>query len=204
MIEFIGYTASVLIAVSLLMSNVWRLRLINLIGALIFVLYGAIAGVYPVLAVNGFIALVDLWYLAQMAGKKDIFKLLPVKAGDALLENFLAYYYRDISLYFPDFSVKDLADPRCVFILRNLLPVGLFIYTAEGETINIHLDYVAPDYRDLKNARYLYNIQQKFAELKNVTRFAAVSRSAGHTAYLTRLGFTPDPGTPGRFVKQIV
>lgn len=203
MTEFIGYAASVLIAISLLMSNVWRLRLINLIGALTFAVYGLMAGVYPVLAVNGFIALVDLWYLLQMAGKKDVFRLMPVKPGDALLENFLSYYYRDISLYFPDFAVKDLPDPRCVFILRNLLPVGLFIYTAEGEIISIHLDYVAPDYRDLKNARYLYNIQQKFTELKNIRQFAAVSRSTEHTAYLTRLGFTPDPGSPGRFIKQI-
>ena len=38
--EFIGYAASILVAFSLMMSSILKLRIINLIGAITFVIYG--------------------------------------------------------------------------------------------------------------------------------------------------------------------
>ncbi len=38
--EIVGYVASILVAVSLLMRSILRLRVINLIGAITFVIYG--------------------------------------------------------------------------------------------------------------------------------------------------------------------
>ena len=203
MMEFIGYLASALVAGSLVMTNVWRLRLLNFIGAVVFVIYGIAGRVYPVIAVNLFIAATDLYYLIRMRTGKDIFKFMPVGAGDPLLENFLAYHSRDIWKFFPDFSLKTIAGPRCVFILRNLLPVGLFIYTEESGRALIHLDYVIEDYRDLKNARYLYNRPQNRADFKDLEYFTALSASPAHTAYLRKIGFSEDPKEAGRLIKKI-
>ena len=61
-LEFIGYAGSVLVAVSLMMSNIVRLRWINLFGAATFSAYGLLINAYPVFALNGFIVLVDLYY----------------------------------------------------------------------------------------------------------------------------------------------
>ena len=51
---------------------------------------------------------------------------MPVSPEDPLVKNFLAYYARGIWQFFPDFDLARLERPRCIFILRNLLPVGLF------------------------------------------------------------------------------
>ena len=59
--EIVGYIGSALVAISLMMSNIWKLRWINLVGALFFVLYGLIVKVHPVVAVNAFIAVVDAY-----------------------------------------------------------------------------------------------------------------------------------------------
>ena len=53
--EWLGYIASVIVAVSLTMTNIRRLRLINLIGAITFTIYGAVLQLYPIIVVNGFI-----------------------------------------------------------------------------------------------------------------------------------------------------
>jgi len=53
--EFIGYAASVLVAVSLMMRSIVRLRLIHLAGALRFAAYGLLIKAYPIVAVNSFI-----------------------------------------------------------------------------------------------------------------------------------------------------
>ena len=54
-LQIIGYTGSVLVAVSLMMSNIVRLRWINLFGAGTFAIYGLLINAYPVFALNGFI-----------------------------------------------------------------------------------------------------------------------------------------------------
>lgn len=63
--ETLGYLASVFVAVSLMMRSLTKLRVINLIGALLFTAYGLIIAAYPVAVVNGFIVLVNLYYLQQ-------------------------------------------------------------------------------------------------------------------------------------------
>jgi len=60
-IELIGYLGSVLVAISLMMRSLLRLRVINLIGALFFTTYGALLGAYPVAVLNGLIVCIDLY-----------------------------------------------------------------------------------------------------------------------------------------------
>ncbi len=203
MIELIGYLASALVAFSLLTSNVLRLRVLNLAGALVFIAYAALTGAWPVLAVNLFVAAIDLWYIISLKAKKDIFKLMEVGTADPLLKNFLSYHGRGISQFFPDFDLAKLKTPRCVFILRNLLPVGLFVYTEEAPEIRVHLDFVAEDYRDLKSARYLFNRPQNLETFKGFSAFTAISGSPKHTDYLIRVGFEEDKEKKGFFRKKI-
>lgn len=61
--EWVGYLASVVVAISLMMSNIKKLRWLNLIGAALFVAYGMAIQAYPVAAVNFFIVLIDAYYL---------------------------------------------------------------------------------------------------------------------------------------------
>jgi len=201
MTEIIGYLASALVAVSLLTSNVLRLRVLNLAGAAVFVAYAWLTGAWPVLAVNLFVAFIDLWHIVSLKSKREIFKLMPAGTADPLLKNFLAYHARGIWQFFPDFDLARLENPRCVFILRNLLPVGLFIYTEERPHIRVHLDYVAEDYRDLKSARYLFNRPQNSETFAGFTDFTAVSGSPRHAGYLRRLGFREEK--KGFFRKEI-
>jgi len=48
LLELVGYAASALIAISLMMSSILRLRLINLAGAAAFATYGLLIRAYPV------------------------------------------------------------------------------------------------------------------------------------------------------------
>jgi hypothetical protein len=203
MTELIGYAASALVAVSLLTSNVLRLRVLNLAGALVFVLYGWLTGAWPVLTVNAFVAAIDLWHIVALKSRKDIFKLMPASPEDPLVKNFLAYYARGIWQFFPDFDLARLEQPRCIFILRNLLPVGLFVYTEEKPDIRIHLDFVAEDYRDLSNARYLFNRTAAAETFAGFERLSARAAHPRHADYLRRVGFESDATSSALFTKKI-
>ena len=78
-LEIVGYVASVLVAISLMMSSILRLRIINLIGSLAFTVYGVLIHAYPVAVVNALIVLINLYYLRQMLGSREFFRLLRVR-----------------------------------------------------------------------------------------------------------------------------
>ena len=65
MIEMLGYMASGFVALSLMMRSLKKLRIINLVGSLMFTVYGFTIGAYPVAVLNAFIVLVNLYYLQQ-------------------------------------------------------------------------------------------------------------------------------------------
>jgi hypothetical protein len=65
--EWIGYGASILVAVSLMMKSMNLLRWLNLSGALFFVLYGFLIDSWPVILMNTFLVGVNSWHLISLS-----------------------------------------------------------------------------------------------------------------------------------------
>ena len=191
-VEIIGYVGSVLVAISLMMSSLVKLRWINLVGALTFAVYGGIVGAYPVLAVNGFIAVVNVVYLWRMSRQRDYFTLLPIRRRDnSFLVGFLNFHTADITEFFPDFDIDGVDNPRMVFILRDMNPAGLVIFEEKGRDVLIHLDYVLPSYRDLRCARFFLDQLASGWRERGLERILSPAAGAMHRDYLQRLGFSP-------------
>jgi len=203
--QTVGYGGSVLIALSLMMKNIFKLRKVNLIGATTFAVYGFLVNAYPVLFLNSFIALVDIYYLAQMYKIKDAFSLIPVlNPNHSYLNKFLDYYSNDIQKFSPEFDRSKTTDGNCYFILRNLFPIGIFIYKVNKEAeAEILLDYAIPDYRDLKNAEYLYYAASEFLKEKGIKSLITKSSVDKHIKYLKKVGFVENTENNGIFKKKL-
>jgi hypothetical protein len=64
--EWVGYLASIALIISFLMKKINTLRVINSIGALLFIVYGIMLDIsWPIIITNGFILLVNIFYLAK-------------------------------------------------------------------------------------------------------------------------------------------
>ncbi|MCB9207978.1 MAG: hypothetical protein H6609_01275 [Ignavibacteriales bacterium] len=204
-IEIIGYIGSALVAISLMMKNIYYLRRINLIGAATFATYGLLVGAIPVFILNSFISLVDIYYIIEMKKKKEYFTLLPIEKSDsALLLKFYNFYKSDIYKFFPNFDIHQIDEDKSFFILRNLIPVGLFAYKEINKSeILIELDYAIPDYRDLKNARFVYFAQSQHFLKKGYKILKAETDVVVHKKYLLKIGFKNLSNNSNQFVKNI-
>lgn len=181
--EIIGYVASILVAISLTMSKILKLRIINLIGALTFAVYGYLIGAYSVIFANSFIVCLNIYFLLKMYRNKDSFDILDCTENKGYLEQFFGHYNDDIKNFFPEFNSSDLKSKSAIFILRNMRPVNLVIYNKQdNDIIEIILDYTIPEYRDFLNGQYLL-------ELFKDKQLVAKSESKEHIKYLKRLGF---------------
>jgi len=61
--ELIGYAASAMVLLAFLMKDIKKLRIINSIGCILFVIYGVLLDSIPVIITNAAILLVNFYYL---------------------------------------------------------------------------------------------------------------------------------------------
>lgn len=80
MVEILGYSASIMVAISLTMKDIVRLRVLNFIGCTLFTAYGVMIDAWPVVATNGFIACVNIYFLAKMQKEKKTEAMKAAKA----------------------------------------------------------------------------------------------------------------------------
>lgn len=69
-VEWLGYLASILIGISMFMKDIVKLRFINLIGSILFAIYGFIIKAYPVAIINVIISFVNIYYIYDITKKK--------------------------------------------------------------------------------------------------------------------------------------
>lgn len=191
-LELIGYLASILVAVSLMMSSILRLRLINLLGSATFTIYGWLIEAYPVAVVNLLIVFINLYYLRSMLRTREYFRVLEVGIGSEYLQAFLAFYRDQIARYFPGFTPPPTDSALALFVLRDLIPAGLLLGRIEGDTLRVHLDFVIPQYRDLKVGTFLFRDRSDHLIARGIRSVVTEPGAPAHARYLEEIGFAPD------------
>ncbi len=189
-LQIIGYTASVIIAVSMTLNSIVKFRWVNLAGAATFTAYGILIKAYPVAFLNGFIVLTDMFYLFRIYSKKELFTTLEVRGSNKYLLSFLEFYDKDIQKFFPGFKYKADLNTISFFVLRNMNVAGIFLaHKINGNTLKVGLDFVVPQYRDYKNAKFIYKrLKNRFKE-EGIEKVLVFPQSANHIKYLKKIGF---------------
>lgn len=192
-LEWIGYIASMIVLVSLLMSSIKRLRWINLVGALVFGFYGFMIGSIPTGFMNVGIVLIDIYYLVKMYQSKDFFKVLPIEKDHEYLNMFLDFYKEDINK-FGEGELDAISNAKVkFFVLRNMTPAGIFIADElDKETLEIKLDYVAPQFRDFKIGNFVFESQKEYFKSLGYKQFKAVTDFKEHIVYVKKMGFVEE------------
>lgn len=189
-LTYFGYVASAIIALSMTMSSIVKFRWINLVGALSFATYGLFIDAIPVTFLNGFIAVVDIYYLSKIYSKKEHFETLEVLSDNKYLLKFLKFHDKDIQNFFPGFTYKPEMNTISFFVLRNMRVAGIFLAHRENDdTLRVGLDYVITEYRDFKNGHYIYHrLRGKFIG-EGFKKVTILVYSKKHAKYLKKMGF---------------
>jgi len=190
LLEWIGYIASLIVLISLLMSSIKKLRWINLVGALIFGIYGFMIHSLPTGLMNIGIVVIDMYFLARIYFSKEYFTILEIDDGSHYLKSFIEFYKEDLDSFFSTGEIKPDESEIKLYILRNMTPAGVFICDKfDNETLEIRLDYAIPQYRDFKLGTYIFESQKEFFTSKGYTKFVAHGETVKHTKYLLKMGF---------------
>ncbi len=203
-LEWLGYAASAVVVVSLMMSSLVRLRWVNLVGASLFSAYGFLIGAIPVGVLNGAIAVIDVYYLARFHGGRDHFRVVIVEPGSGYLRHFLEFHRAEIFELFPDFDFETRGRSLVLFVLRNTVPAGLFVASVERDgDLRVDVDFVTREHRDFKVGEFLFTEGAELLARTGCDRAVARAHRRRHERYLRKMGFEPVEGESGLFARRI-
>lgn len=185
-IELIGYIGSALVVVSMLMTSVVKLRVVNTVGSLIFMCYALIIGSYPTALMNLFLIGINVYQLFRLFRDQKKYDLIDTDLRDGYVSYFLEKNREDIRAWFPEFSAQGMQADVVLVVCCDISPAGIFIGKHAGpDKIEILLDYTTPSCRDTSAGRFLH------ARLKEKGCRMLVFRgnAPGHTAYMEKVGY---------------
>ena len=68
--SYFGYAASVFIVLSFILKDLKKVRIVNLVGCIFFVIYGVYSGMlWPIIIPNAVLSFIQIYYLVKKDSK---------------------------------------------------------------------------------------------------------------------------------------
>ena len=132
MLELFGYLGSAIVIVSMLMTSVMKLRVINTIGSLLFSIYAFLIHSYPTMAMNLVLAGINIYHLIRLRNTERHYDVIELDPDKPVMKYLFGYFTEDIHRYFPDFSPEKAADCIGFLVLCQSSPAGVFLARPVG------------------------------------------------------------------------
>ncbi len=187
LIELIGYLGSALVVISMLLTSVKKLRIVNMTGSVIFAIYALIIQSYPTAVMNFCLVAINVYQLIRLSRVKQHFRLIESNGRGPVIADLIRYYDKDIKHFFPEFDLEVAEECNEVYlVVIDTTPAGFIIGNRiDADTIDIKADYSLPAYRDLSVGKYLYGALPE----KGIRRLLFRVSSVDHEPYMKKMGF---------------
>ncbi len=193
-LQILGYAASIVIFISLTMKSLAKLRIINAIGSLLFVIFALKTNSLPTVALNAGLVIIDMYYFFRMMRTKDNFDIMEVRKDNEIITRFCEKHQGELDAIFGSEALDACTNFAAYF--RNDDIAGIVGYAQEfdgtSRAAKLFIDFVVPKYRDFAIGRYFFVKDVRFWQRQDIERITVASPSAGHVPYLKQLGFTED------------
>lgn len=196
MAALIGYIASILLAISLLVNNELKFRWLNMFGCLSFIVYGILITAFPIILTNTILLLINLYYLVKTYRTKEAFDLYEFTPGEKIITKFLQFYDKDIQSFFPGFKLAGDDNDIRFIVLRDMAIANIFAaeLTADG-TAYIKINYTVAKFRDYKVGTFIFNKEKQYLTSKGIKRIAYTTvTNKNHLEFLKKMGFVQQDG----------
>lgn len=132
MLELFGYLGSAIVIVSMLMTSVMKLRVINTIGSLLFSIYAFLIHSYPTMAMNLVLAGINIYHLIRLRNTERHYDVIELAPDRPVMKYLFGYFTDDIHRYFPGFSPEKASDCIGFLVLCQASPAGVLLARPVG------------------------------------------------------------------------
>ena len=189
-LDILGWAGSALLIYSLMQARVLRFRLLNLVACLVLIVFNAMLGIWPMVAMNIALSGINLWFIRKLTTERHsevAFDVLEVGPLDEYLLHTLRVHAKDIDTYQPGFVWDGTAPGHSAYLIEHgAETVGVVLVRDAGDGVaQVQLDYVTPRFRDFSPGEFVFRRSGLFRD----RGFSKVVTPAGMVApYYDRLG----------------
>lgn len=189
-LEIFGYIGTALVILSMMMTSVTKLRIINISGSIISAIYAFISNTWPIVIMNLCLIIINLFHLIKDFSQKNKFGHIKLDKYDKNVNYFLTYYKDDIDKFYPNYKLDfhDTTEIHMIYIGCEI--VGILVGTRISDVFRIEMDYSIKKYRDIAVDKFLF---PKLYE-EGINMLTAKKTSQAHDKYLMKIGFKDDNG----------
>jgi hypothetical protein len=186
-----GYLASVLLAISLLVNNELKFRWLNMFGCLAFIIYGILIGAFPIVLTNAILLLINLFYLVKTYNTKEAFDLYEFTPGEKIINKFLQFYDKDIQAFFPGFKLAGGDNDIRFIVLRDMNIANIFVAELSSDGIAyVKINYTVPKFRDYKVGTFIFEREKRYLVSRGIRQIAYTTvGNKNHASFLKKMGF---------------
>ncbi|HEX8334476.1 MAG TPA: hypothetical protein VF622_17765 [Segetibacter sp.] len=204
--QVLGYLASVLLALSLLVNNDLKFRWLNTFGNISFISYGIIINAFPLILTNSILLLINLYRLVKIYKTEEDFDLLEFNEGGKLIDKFLSFHEEDIKQYFPAYNLYEENNNLKFIVLRDMAVANIFVASvSEDGTATVRINYTVAKYRDYKVGKFIFDKEKSYLLSKGVKVLLYEEvYNKHHKKFLLKMGFKKEVfnGKQG-FIKRL-
>lgn len=196
-IQILGYAASLIVFISLMMKSLAKLRVLNAAGSLLFVVFALATDSLPTAFLNLGIVVIDVFYFIRMTRVKDNFEIMTVQKDNEIVRRFYRTNKKELDALFGEASF--VKSEKIALFFRNDDIAGLLAYSSvvlpqsdssvPESAAEILIDFVVPKYRDFAVGRHFFVKDISFWKEQGYTCLLSSVPDKRHIPYLERLGF---------------
>lgn len=196
--EAFGWLGSGLVVASLMLSNLRRFRTLNLTGSVIATIYNAVLGIWPFVAMNGAIVLINGYWLIRLHRDRFVsrrYAVLRARVEDDVIQHTLAEHAEEIATLFPGVDLSgdraDSTDREAFLVVTGDVTAGLVVLRrTRPDSAVVELDFVTKAYRDYTPGEFVYRHSGVIPGLG--LREVVVPRAGVDEKYFRAVGFVLD------------
>ena len=190
-LDLLGWAGSALLIYSLMQARVLRFRVLNLVACIVLVVFNAVLGIWPMMAMNVALTAINLWFIRKLLTERHdprAYQVLEVGLGDAYLRHVLGHHRDDIRRFFPGFDPDAPAPGRTAFLVEHgTETVGVVLVRDAGNGVaEVELDYVTQRFRDFSPGEFVY---QRSTLFRDHGFHSVVAPQGMVSPYYDRIGF---------------
>ena len=198
-LEVVGWLGSAVLVFSLLQARILRLRVLNTVACVILVVFNALVGVWPMVAMNVVLVAINLGVLLRLLRRRHddrTYEAVPIGTREPFLRRLLDRHATDIGAFNPDLPADVAGAAEHAFVVTTGDAIVGVVLSRTGEAPDeqqVVLDYVLPPFRDFTPGEFVFRSGGPFSAL-GVRRVVASPGMAQSDRYLRAVGFTERDG----------
>lgn len=145
-LEIFGYIGTALVILSMTMTSLVKLRIINMCGSIISLVYSVCVSAWPVVVLNACLICINLVQTVRQLKKRQDVTLLAVGEDDSIVHHLFGIWQKDIQKQHPDLKLQAIKGEKIHILYVGEEAVGFFANKSTNEEHQNGTLYLTPAY----------------------------------------------------------